>query len=66
MSYLEVAKAVLRKTRGNADHPTDLPPEWHLLWDERAAILEFDGGWPRERAEALALDEVHRLMRAEG
>jgi hypothetical protein len=24
-------------------------------WDERAAIMEFDGGQPRELAEALAL-----------
>lgn len=24
-------------------------------WEERAAIIEFDGGLPREQAEALAL-----------
>ena len=43
--------------------PLVLPPEWHLLWDERAAIMEFDGKLPRERAEALSLDEVLTAMR---
>src|SRR5262245_2498751 len=38
--------------------PADLPPDWHLLWDERAAIMEYDGGLPRERAEALVPDQA--------
>jgi len=42
----------------------DLPPDWHFLWDERAAIMEYDGGLPRERAEAEALAAILRLMRA--
>ena len=46
--------------------PDDLPPEWHVDWDERAAILEYDGGHPRERAEALALKEILVLMRRAG
>jgi hypothetical protein len=44
----------------------DLPPEWHLLWDERAAIMEYDGGLPRERAEALALADILGQMRRAG
>ena len=28
---------------------------WHA---ERAAILHFDGGWPKEKAEALAKAEM--------
>jgi hypothetical protein len=40
--------------------PDDLPPDWHELWEERAAIMEFDGGLPREQAEALA--DVLRSM----
>jgi hypothetical protein len=28
------------------------------LWEERAAIMEFDGGLPREHAECLALLNV--------
>jgi hypothetical protein len=38
--------------------PDDLPPDGHQLWDERAAIMEFDGGLCRERAEALALADL--------
>jgi hypothetical protein len=46
--------------------PADLPPEWHLAWDEGAAIMEFDGKLPRERAEALALADVLRAMERAG
>src|SRR5262245_22490124 len=46
--------------------PADLPADWHFLWDERSAIMEFDGGLPRERAEALALADVLRQMRRAG
>ena len=44
----------------------DLPLEWHFEWDERAAIMEFDGEMPREQAEMLALQDVHRRMREQG
>jgi hypothetical protein len=44
----------------------DLPPEWHVMWDERAAIVEYDGGLPRERAEALALADILEQMRRAG
>ena len=27
-------------------------------YQERAAILQFDGGWPKEKAEALAKTEM--------
>ena len=30
------------------------PEDWRVLFDERAAILEFDGGLPRAEAEARA------------
>ena len=43
--------------------PADLPPDWHLAWDERAAIMEYDGGLPRERAEFLALADILDQMR---
>ncbi len=43
--------------------PADLPLEWHFLWDERAAIMEYDGRLPRERAEAEALKEILGKMR---
>ena len=43
--------------------PEDLPPDWHFEWDERAAIMEYEGGLPRERAEALALQDILARMR---
>ena len=34
------------------------------FYAERAAILQFDGGWPKEKAEALAKAEVETIRRA--
>lgn len=36
----------------------DLPPELYELWQERAAIMQFDGGLSVKEAEALALADV--------
>jgi hypothetical protein len=44
----------------------DLPGEWHLLWDERAAIREYDGGLSRKLAEAYALADVLQEMEQAG
>ncbi|HAU38881.1 MAG TPA: hypothetical protein DCX07_14350 [Phycisphaerales bacterium] len=41
-----------------------LPGDWRVWFEERAAIKEYDGGLPRERAEAEALAETVRMMRA--
>ena len=38
------------------------PPDWYVAWDERAAIMEYEGRLPRERAEAAALDDIRRQM----
>ena len=35
--------------------------DWQALFDERAGIMEYDGGRPREDAEAAAAEEVARL-----
>jgi len=43
--------------------PGDLPGDLRVAFEERAAIMEYDGGLPRERAEALALDEVVRYWK---
>ena len=49
----------------NPDHrvptirsPNDLSAERREMWEERAAIMEFDGGLPREEAERLAFATV--------
>jgi hypothetical protein len=41
----------------------DLDPEWRVEWEERAAIMEFEGGLPRERAEAGALSDIAARIR---
>lgn len=38
--------------------PADLPMDWRIDWEERAAILEYDGGLSREAADRQALDEI--------
>jgi hypothetical protein len=42
----------------------DLPPEWAEEYEERAAILEYDGGLAREDAEAQALQEISEGIKA--
>lgn len=42
----------------------DLPPEWVEDYEERAAILEFDGGLSREEADAQAIREIIERMRS--
>jgi hypothetical protein len=46
--------------------PADLPPDWHFLWDERAAIMEYDGGMSKEDADAAALKDILRQMKESG
>jgi len=40
----------------------DLPGDWRVWFEERAAIMEYHGGLPREHAEAAALTETVRMM----
>lgn len=56
--------AVLSQTIGPS--VGDLPPDWRLEFEERAAIREYDGGQCREYAEAEALREIVARMRASG
>ena len=44
--------------------PNDLPGDWRIEWEERAAIREYEGGQTREHAEAEAFTEVLYRMRA--
>ena len=54
------------RTYFSVAHPRALPAEWWQLWDQRAAIMEYDGNLPRERAEALALDDILKQMELAG
>jgi hypothetical protein len=44
--------------------PDDLPGDWRVEFEERAAIKEYDGGLPREQAAAEALAEVVNRWRS--
>ena len=46
--------------------PEDLPSDWRIEWEERAAIREYDGGQAREHAEAEALREIIERMKDAG
>lgn len=48
--------------RASVQSPADLPEDWRELYEERAAVMEFDGNLPRERAEALALADILAWM----
>lgn len=43
----------------------DLPSDWRVCFDERAAMMEHDACLPRERAETLALADTIRAMERE-
>ena len=44
----------------------DLPGDWRVVFEERAAIMEYHGGLPREHAEAEALKEtVEKMQKSE-
>ncbi len=34
------------------------------LYEERSAILQFEGGWPKEKAEAMAKAELETHLQA--
>ena len=44
-------------------NPDSLPADWRYVFEERAACMEYEGGLPRELAEAKALDETVQMMR---
>ena len=51
------------RTGKSLDSPTltdieDLPMDWRIEFEERAAILEYDGGMTREGAENQAFGEI--------
>ena len=61
-SLFRQPSAVATPARSVAVAPDDLPADWWLEWDERAAVMEYHGGMSRDRAEALALKYILRRM----
>ena len=60
---LERLKALRASREGNAPEsvsltPSNLPMEWRIEFEERAAILEYDGGLSRDEADRRALQEI--------
>lgn len=52
---------------GYAVGPWDLPADWRVEFEERAAIREYEGGQAREHAEAEAFREIlQRIWRSQG
>ena len=41
----------------------DLPLDWRVEFEERAAILEYDGGLMRDAADRQALNEIVERMK---
>jgi len=50
-------------TGATVSSPSDLPIDWRIEFEERAAILEFDGGLSREMADVEALQEIAQRIR---
>jgi hypothetical protein len=44
--------------QGQIASPYDLSMDWRVEFEERAAILEYDGGLSREEADKQALGEI--------
>ena len=43
--------------------PGDLSMDWRIEYEERAAILEYDGGLSREEADTQALQEMNARLK---
>src|SRR6266702_4683725 len=63
IAHKEELLNVLNVKLAPTGNPDDLPGDWQVDWEERAAIMEHDGKLPRERAEALALTENVKAMK---
>ena len=43
--------------------PDDLSMDWRIDFEERAAILQYDGGFSRDEADQQALQEICERMK---
>ena len=51
---------------GQIVHPGQLPMYWRIEFEERAAILEYDGGLSRDAADERALHEIVERLKRKG
>lgn len=58
LDRLRALRARQADTAPDALHPDDLPMEWRIEYEERAAILEYDGRLSRQEAEEQAIAEI--------
>ena len=64
LERLRALRAIRDLDLADVTSPVDLPMEWRIEWEERAAILEYDGGKTREEADRQSLTEIlERLAR---
>jgi hypothetical protein len=65
ISALERLRALRagRPLDGDIVSPESLAMEWRIEYEERAAILEYDGGLSREDADKQALEEILERLR---
>ena len=61
-----VAEVVRTGQRSPCIGPESLPMERRIEWEERAAIMQYDGGLSRDQAEAEALTDILGQMRVSG
>ena len=62
-----VLRALVSQAAGITEiQPADLPGDWRVEWEERAAIREYASGQAKEHAEAEALREILERMRVAG
>ena len=58
LARLRALRAENRSESPELTSPEDLSMEWRIEFEERAAILEYDGGLSRAEAEKQALLEI--------
>ena len=63
----ELVESVVATAKGDVNtvisSPDDLSVDWRIEYEERAAILQWDGGLSREQADVEALQEIIERMK---
>lgn len=60
---LEIIEERLNRSYSRKADPSDLSMEWRIEYEERAAILEYDGGLSRDEAERQAAREIQDRLK---